>query len=92
LIETFRHKGLRQLFEDENPKGVRPDHLRKVRQILAFLDAANTIEDLNFPTFKLHPLKGDLKGYWSLWVNANWRIIFTLEDGNVKNVDLIDYH
>jgi toxin HigB-1 len=92
LIETFRHKGLRQLFEDDNPKGVRSDHLRKIRQILALLDAADTIEDLNFPTFRLHPLKGELKGYWSLWVNANWRIVFTFKDGTVSNVDLVDYH
>jgi toxin HigB-1 len=92
LIETFRHKGLRQLFDDNNPKGVRPDHIRKIRQILALLDAANKIEDLNFPTFKLHPLKGELKGSWSLWVNGNWRIVFSFKDGAVNNVDLIDYH
>jgi len=71
---------------------VRADHLRKIRQILAFLDAAKSIEDLNFPTFRLHPLKGELKGFWSLWVNANWRIVFTFEDGIVSNVDLVDYH
>jgi toxin HigB-1 len=92
MIETFRHKGLRQLFETDNPKGVRPDHLRKIRQILALLDAASNIEDLNFPTFRLHPLKGELKGFWSLWVNANWRIVFTFKDGAVNNVDLVDYH
>jgi toxin HigB-1 len=92
LIETFRHKGLRQLFEEGNPKGVNADHLRKIRQILAFLDAANVLEDLNYPTFRLHPLKGELKGFWSLSVNGNWRIIFTFEDGAVNNVDLVDYH
>ncbi len=92
MIETFRHKGLRQLFEDDNPKGVRPDHKRKISQILALLDAANRIEDLDFPTFRLHPLKGELKGFWSLWVNANWRIIFTFKDGTANNVDLVDYH
>ena len=92
MIETFRHKGLRQLFEVDNPKGVRPDHLRKIRQILALLDAASSIEDLDFPTFRLHPLKGELKGHWSLWVNANWRIVFTFKDGVVNNVDLVDYH
>jgi toxin HigB-1 len=92
LIETFRHKGLRQLFEDDNPKGVNPSHLRKIKQILSFLDAANSVEDLNFPGFRLHPLKGELKGFWSLWVNANWRIVFTFKDGIASNVDLIDYH
>lgn len=92
LIESFRHKGLRQLFEDDNPKGVKPDQLRKIGQILALLDAASNIEGLNFPNFRLHPLKGELKGYWSLWVNANWRIVFTFKDGTVNNVDLVDYH
>ena len=92
MIETFRHKGLRQLFEDDNPKGVGADHVRKIKQILALLDAATTIEDLDFPTFKLHPLKGDLKGYWSLTVRANWRIIFQFKDGQTSNVDLVDYH
>ena len=92
MIETFRHKGLRQLFEDDNPKGVSADHVRKIKQILALLDAATKIEDLDFPTFKLHPLKGDLKGYWSLTVRANWRIIFQFEDGQASNVDLVDYH
>ena len=92
LIETFRHKGLRQLFEDDNPKGVSADQVRKSRQIPALLEAASTVEDLNFPTFRLHPLKGALKGYWSLWVNANWRIIFTFADGSASNVDLVDYH
>jgi toxin HigB-1 len=76
----------------DNPKGVRPDHVRKIKQILALLDSANRIEDLNFPTFRLHPLKGEMKGFWSLWVNANWRIIFTFYDGVANNVDLIDYH
>lgn len=92
LIETFRHKGLRQLFDDDNPKGVRADHLRKIRQILALLDAANGVADLDYPTFRLHPLKGELTGFWSLRVNGNWRIIFTFEDGAVNNVDLVDYH
>ena len=92
MIETFRHKGLRQLFEDDNPKGVSADQIRKLKQILALLDAASNIEDLNFPTFRLHPLKGQYKGYWSLSVNANWRIIFTYADGTASILDLVDYH
>ena len=92
MIETFRHKGLRQLFEDDNPKGVSADQIRKLKQILALLDAASNIEDLNFPTFRLHPLKGQYKGYWSLQVNANWRVIFRFADGTASNVDLVDYH
>lgn len=92
MIESFRHKGLRHLFEDDNPKGVNPDQLRKIRQILALLDAAGAIENLNIAHFRLHPLKGDLKGMWSMSVNANWRIVFEFVDGVARNVDLVDYH
>ena len=63
MIDGFRHKGLRRLFEDDNPKGVNPDHVRKIKQILAVLHAAQVIEALDLPTFGLHPLKGDLKGF-----------------------------
>jgi proteic killer suppression protein len=92
MIVGFRHKGLRQLFEDDNPKGVNAEHVRKLRQILGLLDAAQTMEALDYATFRLHPLKGDLKGFWSLTVRANWRVIFHFEDGNASDVDLVDYH
>jgi proteic killer suppression protein len=92
MIGSFRHKGLRQLFEDDNPRGVHADHARKIRQILALLDAAQSVSDLDLPTFRLHPLKGDLKEFWSLTVRANWRIIFRFEDGEALDVDLVDYH
>jgi toxin HigB-1 len=71
---------------------VSAEHLRKIRQILALLDAAQKIGDLDVATFRLHPLKGDLKGFWSLAVRANWRIIFRFEDGRAFDVDLVDYH
>jgi toxin HigB-1 len=92
MIESFRHKGLRRLFEDDNTKGINPDHLRKVKQILAVLHAGLTIEALDLPTFGLHPLKGDLKGFWAVTVRANWRIIFRFADGRASDVDLVDYH
>ncbi len=92
MIKGFRHKGLRQLFESDNPKGVNADHVRKIKQILALLNAAQKIADLDYATFRLHPLKGDLKGFWSLTVRANWRIIFRFEDGKAFDVDLVDYH
>jgi len=92
MLVSFRHKGLQQLFEDDNPKGVNAEHVRKLRQILALLDAAQTVDALDYATFRLHPLKGDLKGYWSLTVRANWRVIFHFEDGNASDVDLVDYH
>jgi len=92
MIESFRHKGLRRLFEEDDPRGVNAEHLRKLKQILSLLDAAETIEALDYATFRLHPLKGDLKGFWSLTVRANWRVIFRFADGNVFDVDLVDYH
>ena len=81
MIKSFRHKGLRQLFEDDNPKGLNPEHVRKIKQILSLLDAAEKTADLDYVTFRLHPLKGDLGGFWSLTVRANWRIIFRFENG-----------
>jgi toxin HigB-1 len=92
MIESFRHKGLRQLFEDDTAKGVNAEHLRKLRQILGVLHAAETIDALRLPTFGLHPLRGELKGFWAVTVRANWRIIFRFEDGKALDVDLVDYH
>jgi proteic killer suppression protein len=62
MIESFRHKGLKLLFDDDNPKGVNAEHVRKIKQILALLDAAQQVADLDLSTFRMHPLKGDLKG------------------------------
>ena len=92
MIESIRHKGLKQLFEDDNPKGVNAEHVRKIRQILGALHAAQTIDAMRLPTFGLHALKGDLKGYWAVTIRANWRVIFRFEDGKALDVDLVDYH
>jgi len=92
MIESFKHKGLRQLFENENARGVNVEHVRKLRQIMAVLHAAETIDALRLPTFGLHPLKGDLKGFWAVTVRANWRVIFRFENGMASDVDLVDYH
>ena len=92
MIESFKHKGLRQFFEDANPKGLNPEHVRKIKQILGLLNAAQKIADLDYATFRLHPLKGDLHRCWAMTVRANWRIIFRFEDGKAFDVDLVDYH
>jgi proteic killer suppression protein len=92
MIRSFAHKGLRQLFEDDNAKSVNAEHVRKINQILAVLHAADTIEALRLPTFRLHELKGDLEDHWAVTVRANWRIIFRFEDGDALDVDLVDYH
>lgn len=92
MIQGFRHKGLKRLFENGETKGVRPDHLEKIENLLAVLDRARQPEDMNLPGFRLHLLTGELKGFWSVIVRANWRVIFRFQDGDAYDVDLIDYH
>jgi proteic killer suppression protein len=92
MIEGFRHKGLKRLYEDEDRRSLPPDMVVRIQVLLAALDAAKAIEELQRPSFRLHPLKGELKGYWAVTVRANWRIIFRFEDGNVFDVDFVDYH
>lgn len=92
MIESFKHKGLRRLFEDGDHRGVNPQHAEKITLILTALDAAQVIEAMDIPSFRLHALTGDLKGLWSVTVRANWRIVFRFEDGQASEVDLVDYH
>lgn len=92
MIVSFRHKGLRRLFEDDDRSRLSADMVEKIRLILSALDQAETIEDLNQPAFRLHALKGDLKGFWSITVRANWRILFRFEGDSASDVDLTDYH
>jgi proteic killer suppression protein len=83
---------LEALFEKDDASGVRPDLRDKVRTILAQLNEAQTIEDMRMTSFHLHPLKGDMKGFWSVTVRANWWTIFRFADGDADAVELIDYH
>jgi toxin HigB-1 len=92
MIESFNHKGLKRLYENNDRKLIRPDLVERVSVILAYLDAAKVIGELDLPTLRLHPLKGGLKGFWSITVRANWRIIFRFENGAARDVELIDYH
>jgi proteic killer suppression protein len=92
MIQSFRHKGLKRLYEDDDPRGVMAEHLTKLRNILARLDAAGTVEDMNLPGFNLHPLKGRLQGSMAVTVRANWRVIFRFADGHASDVDYLDYH
>ena len=78
MIRSIRHKGLKRLFEEDDPRGVNPEHVEELRDILATLDAAPTIAHMNQPKLRLHPLKGQMKGFWSVTVRANWRVIFRL--------------
>ncbi len=68
------------------------EHVDKLRDILARLDAAAAVVDMDLPGFRLHALKGDLKGFWAITVRANWRVIFRVTNGDVTDVDYVDYH
>jgi proteic killer suppression protein len=92
VIRSFRHKGLKRLFEDGERKGIRAEFLDRVENILFVLNRATTPADMDLPGFRLHPLKGDLRGFWAVTVRANWRIVFRFEDRAAADVDLVDYH
>ena len=92
VIQNFKHRGLKRLFERNDKSQVRPDHLETIEDILAFLDIAEKPQDLDKPGYNLHPLKGNLKGFWSVRVSGNWRIVFRFTQGDAFDVDLIDYH
>lgn len=92
MITSIRHKGLRRFFEDDDGSKLPPDMLERISLILSTLHAASEIEGLDLPTFRLHPLKSALKGFFAVTVRGNGRIIFRLEDGEVFDVDFVDYH
>jgi proteic killer suppression protein len=92
VIKSFRHKGLRKLFETGSAAGVQPNHAKRLRLQLTALDSAQTIDDMEIPGFRLHPLKGELAGRWSITVNGNWRVTFEFREGNAYVLDYEDYH
>lgn len=92
MIRSFKHRGLKRLYEDGDPRGIRTDLLEPVEDILLRLDEAITPQALNLPGYRLHALKGDLKGFWSVTVKANWRIIFRFQGADAFDVELMDYH
>ena len=92
MIQNFRHKGLRLLFEKGDRSKLAPQDLERIENILLVLNQAQTPEEMDLPGFRLHPLKGDRKGFWAVTVRANWRIVFRIQDGQACDVDLVDYH
>ena len=92
MIKSFRHRGLERLFERGDPSGVRADQAARISDVLAHLDRATKPSDLDLPGYRLHPLKGDLKGFWSVTISGNWRIVFRFAPGHAFDVDLTDYH
>jgi proteic killer suppression protein len=92
MIESFKHRGLKRLYDQGDASKLRADQLSRIEDVLFHLDSATTPGDLDLPGYQLHPLKGDMKGYWSVTISGNWRIIFRFVKGGAYDVDLIDYH
>lgn len=92
MIGSIRHKGLKRLYEDDDPRGIGANLRKRVSEILSVLDAADSIEEADIPGYRLHLLSGDRQGYWSIKVTGNWRITFRFEDGRAEDVNLEDYH
>lgn len=92
MILSFKHKGLKRLFEEGDTSRVKQDHVKRLARILAALDAADRPEQLDAPGWGLHMLKGELNGFYAVKVSGNWRVIFRFEESDALEVDYLDYH
>jgi proteic killer suppression protein len=92
VIKTFRHKGLERFYRDGSKAAIQPKHEKRLRLQLGRLDAAKSAADMNLPGWRWHPLIGNLKGHWAVWVDENWRLTFTFEGSDAVLVDYQDYH
>lgn len=92
MIKSFKHKGLQKFYETGNTAGIQAAHKQKLRLRLAALDTATVLQDMDLPGFRLHPLKGKMKGLWAIDVSKNWRITFEFRDGDAYIVNYEDYH
>jgi len=92
MIVSFKDRSLKRFYDRGDAGGIRPDLRHRIHTILGRLDISESIDDLRIHSFRLHPLKGDRKGFWSITVRANLRIVFRFNDGNVLDVELTDYH
>jgi toxin HigB-1 len=92
VIKSFRHSGLERFFLTGSKAGIQPAHAAKLRLQLTRLNAAMQPGDMNVPGYRLHPLKGQLAGFWSVDVSGNWRLIFAFEDVDAVFIDYQDYH
>ncbi len=92
MIKSFIHKGLEKLYRKGSKAGIQARHETRIRLILAQLNQAKVVEDMNIPSLNLHKLKGDRRGTWSVIVQANWRITFRFHKGDAEIVNYEDYH
>lgn len=92
MITTFRHKGLRELFEKGFSRRVSAGLAKRLTRQLDLLNRARDARDMDVPGYYLHELKGERAGVWSVRVSGNWRLTFRFENENAAEVDLEDYH
>ncbi|MBB3235148.1 type II toxin-antitoxin system RelE/ParE family toxin [Phyllobacterium endophyticum] len=92
MIKSFRSRALKRLYEQDDASRLPQDMVPRIASILAALDSADTTQDMDRPSLKLHPLKGNRQGRWAVTVRANWRVTFSMSDGNAFDVDFEDYH
>ncbi len=92
MIRSFKHRGLKALYDGQTARRVAPEHTGKLRDILAVLDQSRSAPDMDLPGFRLHALKGVLRGRYAVSVSGNWRVTFRFEDGHAVEVDYVDYH
>ena len=92
MIRSFRHKGLKALYEGNRSAKVDRSHVAKLERLLSALDEASGPHEMDLPGFRLHPLKGREKGYFSVWVSGNWRLIFQFKGVDAVDVGYVDYH
>jgi proteic killer suppression protein len=92
MIKSFRHSGIERFFTTGSKAGIQPSHAAKLSVQLFHLNRARSPGDMDAPGWDLHPLRGDLKGHWTVKVNGNWRLTFTFENENAILVDYQDYH
>jgi proteic killer suppression protein len=92
MIKSFKHKGLEKFYTSGSTRGIQANHAKKLRMQLAALDTAQSIDDMDVPGYRLHQLTGDKRGIWSITVNANWRLTFEFEEGNIYILNYEDYH
>ncbi len=92
MIQSFKHRGLKALYDGRTTKRVAPGHVVRLRDILAVLYRSRGPEEMNLPGFRPHPLKGELKGHYAASVSGNWRVTFRFDGGHVADVDSVDTH
>lgn len=89
---SFKHRGLKALYDGRTARRIAPEHIQKLQDILAVLDKGQHPKDIDLPGFRLHRLKGELMGYYAVTVSGNWRVTFRFDDDDVVDVDYLDYH